>query len=328
MKIEKMDKQLLRYFSGELTAGERLELIHRVENDRRLKTEFIRLQNLNAVSQLVSRPMDSNEGTGHFETFISQVKRVTQRKLFVNIVKYTAIALVLVASTVGATLYLSGGAAESTMNTLYVPAGQRAQLMLQDGTEVWLNAQSILKYPSRFSKKNREVEIIGEAFFDVAKEKKRPFIVTTQSIGMEVLGTAFNVYSYPEANYIRTDLVEGSIKVYNANDDKNGIILKPNEQVTIQGNKMTVGNTGNPDHLLWRNGIYAFSNERLIDIFKKLELYYDTTVKVEDPEIFDVRYTGKFRQRDGIDEILRILQKIQSFKIESDRDKNIITLTK
>lgn len=323
-----MDEQLLRYFSEELTVGERLELIHRIENDSLLKTEFIRLQNLNAVSQLSSHPADRSEGIRNFKTFTSQLKRNAQRKLFINIVKYAAIALILVASTIWATLYLSDTVTEPIMNTLYVPAGQRAQIMLQDGTEVWLNAQSTLKYPSHFSKKNRTVEITGEAFFDVAQEKKRPFIVSTQHIDMEVLGTQFNVYSYPGADYIQTDLVEGSVKVYQRDDKKRGIILKPDEQVVIRGNHMTVSNTYNPEHLLWKNGIYAFNNERLIVIIEKLQLYYDVKIVVEDPEIFNVRYTGKFRQRDGIDEILRIIQKIQPFKIEKDRDNNIITLTK
>ena len=217
--------------------------------------------------------------------------------------------------------------AESTMNRLHVPAGQRAQITLQDGTEVWVNAQSTLLYPSHFSKKNRKVEITGEAFFNVAREKNRPFIVSTQHIDMEVLGTQFNVYSYPGAGYIRTDLVEGSVRVYQADDEKSNIILKPNEQVTIRGKDMTVSEIFNPDHLLWKEGIYSFDNEPLIDIIEKLQLYYDVKIVIEDTDICEIRYTGKFRQRDGIDEILRIMQRIQPFKITKDKENNIITLT-
>lgn len=323
-----MDEQLLRYFSGELLVKERLELIHRIENDNQLKAEFIHLQNLNAVSQLAPHSSDRNEGIKHYKIFTARIKRNSQRKLFVNITKYAAIALILITSTVLATLHLSDIVMDSTMNTLYVPAGQRAQITLQDGTEVWLNAQSTLKYPSRFSKKNREVEIIGEAFFDVAKDKNRPFIVSTQYIDMEVLGTQFNVYSYPGAGYIQTELIEGSLRVYGTDNESEGIILKPDEQVVIRGNNMIIGNISDPDHILWKNGIYSFNNERLIVILEKLQLYYDVKIIVGDPEIFNVRYTGKFRQRDGIDEILRIIQKIQPFKIERDRDNNIITLTK
>lgn len=323
-----MDEQLLRYFSGELPVKERLELIQQIENDSQLKAEFIRLQNLNAVSQLTSHSSDRNEGIKHYKIFTNRIKRNSQRKLFVNIARYAAIAFVLIASTIWVTLHLSRSDSEATLNTLYVPAGQRAQITLQDGTEVWLNAQSTLKYPSHFSKKHREVEIIGEAFFDVAKDKKRPFIVSTQHIDMEVLGTQFNVYSYPGAGYIQTELIEGSLMVYRTSNKSESIILKPDEQVMIKGNIMSVSKINNPEHLLWKNGIYSFNNERLIVILEKLQLYYDVKIVVEDPEIFDVRYTGKFRQRDGIDEILRIIQKIQPFKIERDRDNNIITLTK
>lgn len=322
-----MDEQLLRYFSGELTVTERLELIRRVENDSLLKAEFIRLQNLNAVSRLSSHPTDRNEGIRHFETFASQIKRNAKKTLFINIVKYAAMAVVLVASTVWATLFFNDRGMDSTLNTLYVPAGQRAQITLQDGTEVWLNAQSTLRYPSHFSKRSRDVEITGEAFFNVAKDSK-PFIVSTQDIELEVLGTQFNVYSYPDAGYIQTHLIEGSVKIFEKLNEKNTVILKPNEQVTIRGNQMTVDNIINSNHLLWKEGNYCFQNERLIDIIEKLQLYYDIKIVVEDPEVFNVRYTGKFRQRDGIDEILRIIQKIQPFKIERDRDNNIITLTK
>ncbi|MDY9919050.1 MAG: FecR domain-containing protein [Proteiniphilum sp.] len=323
-----MDKKLYQYFSGELTADERLELIHRIENDGQLKAEFIRLQNLTAVSQLSSRPTDRNEGKSHFKAFTNQIERNIRRKFFISFAKYAAIALILITATVWTTLHLSDIVIDSTMNTLYVPAGQRAQITLQDGTEVWLNAQSTLVYPSHFSKKSRTVEITGEAFFDVAQEKKRPFIVSTQHINMEVLGTQFNVYSYPDAGYIQTALVEGSLRICEKQNGKNAILLAPNEQMTLKESKMSITPISNPDHLLWRKGIYSFDNERLIDIIKKLELYYDVTIKVEDPEIFNVRYTGKFRQRDGIDEILHLIQKIQPFKIERDRDNNIITLTK
>lgn len=320
-----MDEQLLRYFSGELTVTERLELIYHIENDSLLKAEFIRLQNLNAVSQLSSHPTDRNEGIRHFETFASQVKRNAQRKLFVNIVKYAAMAVVLVASTVWATLYLSNTATEPAMNTLYVPAGQRTQITLQDGTEVWLNAQSTLRYPSHFSQRSRDVEITGEAFFNVAKDSK-PFIVSTQDIELQVLGTRFNIYSYPDAGYIQTDLVEGSLRILEKRDNNNAILLNPNEKMIYRDNMMTIYPISNPDHILWKEGIYSFQNERLIDIIEKLQLYYDVKIIVENPDTFNTRYTGKFRQRDGIDEILRILQKIQSFRIERDRDNNIIRL--
>ncbi len=322
-----MEEQLSKYFSGELTASERLEFIHRVENDSQLKAEFIRLQNLSAVSKLSSHPSDSKEGEENYKKFTVRIKQKARRTFAVNILKYAAIAVVLVASTVWATLFLQDRAVDSTLNTLYVPAGQRARITLQDGTEVWLNAQSTLTYPSHFSKKNREVDIVGEAFFDVAKDKK-PFIVSTQDIELQVLGTQFNVYAYPDADYIQTDLVEGSLRVVEKSNRNNMVLLTPSEQMVFKENKMMVSSLSNPARLLWREGIYSFENEPLRSIIDKLQLYYDVKIIVEDPEIFNVRYTGKFRQRDGIDEILRIIQKIHPFKIKKDTEINTITLSK
>lgn len=323
-----MDEKLYNYFLGKLSQTEISELFHQLDSDKSLKAEFIRLQNLYAISHLSTQSINRDEGQQHFHSFSQRIKRKAQRKIISNIFKYAAVAVILIASTVWATLYFSGGVQDITTNTLYVPAGQRAQLTLQDGTEVWLNAQSTLKYPSHFSKRRREVEITGEAFFDVAKDTKRPFIVSTQHIDMRVLGTQFNVYSYPEAGYIQTDLVEGSLMVYQKQSPQSSVTLNPAEQVVVKDGKMSVGKIENADYFLWKNGIYTFDNERLLDIIEKLQLYYDVKIIVKDPEIFNVRYTGKFRQRDGIDEILRIIQRIRKFNIQKDSENNIITLTK
>jgi ferric-dicitrate binding protein FerR (iron transport regulator) len=91
---------------------------------------------------------------------------------------------------------------------------------------------------------------------------------------------------------------------------------------------MSLRKIQNSDYFLWKDGIYTFENERLLDIIEKLQLYYDVKIVVKDPEIFNVRYTGKFRQRDGIDEILRIIQKIQKFNVQKDTENNVITITK
>ena len=323
-----MNDNILRYFQGELSTNERAELLKLIENDDVLKQEFIRFQNLHAITHLSSHSINRDEGQQHFHSFSQQIKRKAQRKIISNVFKYAAVAVILIASTVWATLYFSDNVQDITTNTLYVPAGQRAQLTLQDGTEVWLNAQSTLKYPSHFSKRSREVEITGEAFFDVAKDTKRPFIVSTQHIDMRVLGTQFNVYSYPEAGYIQTDLVEGSLMVYEKESPQASVTLNPAEQVVVKDGKMSVGKIENADYFLWKNGIYTFDNERLLDIIEKLQLYYDVKIIVKDPEIFNVRYTGKFRQRDGIDEILRIIQRIRKFNIQKDIENNVITITK
>lgn len=321
-----MDKQLLKYFSGKLSSFNKSELFHRIEKDSPLMADFVRLQNLSAVSSLLPLSEDSVEGEESYERFSRQIKHKAHRKLEINILKYAAAAIILITSTVWGMLFLQKRATNSAINTIYVPTGQRAQITLQDGTQVWLNAQSTLTYPSRFSRSSRNVELMGEAFFDVAKDKK-PFIVSTQEIDLQVLGTQFNVCAYPNTDYIQTELVEGLLKIVEKRDNGCSTLLKPNEQMIYRHHKMAISPISTPNYT-WKDGIYSFQDKRLIDVIEKLQLYYDVKIIVDNPEIFNERYTGKFRQSDGIGEILRVIQTIQPFTIEKDTTSNIITLTK
>lgn len=324
-----MDERLPKYFSGELEQSEISDLLNELKTNELLREEFIRMQNACALTHLSKLSKNESEGSRSFQVFLQKVKTKKRLKIVQLTMRYAAAALILIASTFFATQYfLTDTGTSKEINTLVVPAGQRAQLTLQDGTTVWLNAQSILTYPARFSGKTRRVTVSGEAYFDVAKNSKKPFIVSTQNIEMKVLGTQFNVYSYPGTGCVKTDLVEGSLIVYSKRSPKESITLKPNEQIVVKDGNMLVGEIQNSNYFLWKDGIYSFENERLLDIIEKLQLYYDVKIIVKDPEIFNVRYTGKFRQRDGIDEILRIIQKIQRFNVQKDIENNIITITK
>lgn len=322
-----MDDRILKYFLGELDDSERLQLLKLINRDEALKKEFVEMQNLFALTQLSAHPGDDETAKESYRIFTRHLQ-AKQRKLFlIKIGKIAAVALVLIVSTVFATLFLAENSTRNTaFNMLYVPAGQRAQITLQDGTTVWLNAKSTLKYPSRFAGKERQVTLTGEAYFDVAKNRRKPFIVSTHNIQLKVLGTQFNVRDYPNADRSKISLLEGSVEVDRGN--KGTLVLRPGDEATIEGGNISVSEIVNPNYFLWKDGIYCFENERLIDIIEKLQLYYDVTIKVEDPEIFNVRYTGKFRQSDGIDEILRIIRKIHRFDIKKDPDNHIITLSK
>lgn len=322
-----MDKKLYKYFSGELSQSEKTSLLKEINEDAELKDEFVRMQNNYTLSRMSRLSIDEEAGRKSFINFNYKLNNKKRRQIIRIAMQYAAVAIIMVASTLLVSRYITDNN-NKELNSLYVPAGQRAQLTLEDGSSVWLNANSTLRYPSHFSKKERRVEIEGEAYFDIAQNKKKPFIVSTKNVNMKVLGTQFNVHSYPDTEYVTTNLIEGSVRVSINNSESQGVILKPNEQITILGNQMTLSKTANNNYFLWTDGIYAFDNESLLDIINKLQLYYDVKIIVKEPEIFDVKYTGKFRQRDGIDEILRILQKIRRFDITRDRDNNIITLTR
>jgi len=323
-KAQIMDNRIIKFFTGELNDSERAELLKNINENESLKQEFIRMQNLSSLTHLVEHKGDEEIARSSFRQFIGEIRARSRKKFIRNFGKVAAVALAVVASTVFFTLYFVKNDVNVT-NTLYVPAGQRAQLTLQDGTVVWLNAQSTLTYPARFSGKERRVSLVGEAFFEVAKNKRKPFIVETQHIKLKVLGTQFNIYNYPKSDISQVALIEGSVQICS---DNLSVVLKPNEEFTLEDGKGTVSEISNSNHFLWKDGIYCFENERLLDIIDKLQLYYDVTIKVKDPEIFNVPYTGKFRQRDGIDEILRIIRKIHHFNIKKDVENNIYTLSK
>ena len=315
-----------------LSDEERLEFLREVEADVELKKQFVAFQNAYALFNLGVQFQDKTLGQQKYNAFVHYKRKSAYRKQVRTCFRYAAAILLLIVSSSVLTYWLmrsdDSPALPVAYNTLYTPAGQRAQLVLQDGTEVWLNAKSKLVYPSRFEGKSRNVTVEGEAFFKVAKDSVKPFIVSAGEVEMKVLGTQFNVYSYPETGYVETSLLEGAVKVFFTGKEREGVVLKPNQQVTVSGEEMKVEPIARKEHFLWREGIYAFENEPLIHILKKLELYYDVRIIVEDSSLFKDTYTGKFRQRDSLDDIFRVLQRIRNFKVERDTEHNIVTLRK
>lgn len=327
-----MDERIEKYFNEELSSTERVQFLHEVDSNETLKKQFAEYQNLYALLNLSPQIENRKIGKQKYDRFVHQKQNRNLRKLWLSRIGYAAAILIMVVSSSLLTLWYTQDEevvfVANEMNTLYTPAGQRACLVLQDGTEVWLNAESKLVYPAQFTGKERRVKVEGEAFFNVAKDSVKPFIVSAMDVNMKVLGTQFNVYCYPDAGYVETSLLEGSVRVFFSGKEKEGVLLKPDQQVTAAHGKMIVKPIRLNDHFLWRDGVYAFENEPLIDILKKLELYYDVKIIVEDTSMFKDTYTGKFRQRDSLDDIFKILQQIRSFKIRKNVDNNIITLSK
>jgi len=323
-----MNEQIEKYFQGELTVSERLELLKKVETDKEWQAEFTRYQNSLAMLAFSDTVINKEESKQGYSLFVGQKKKQHFYKLALRTIGYAAAIAFLILATHLYHVFSYPVIDTPSELSLYVPPSQRVSLTLQDGTTVWLNAQSTLTYPSIFTGDERRVKIQGEAYFEVAKDEKKPFIVSANGVDMKVLGTTFNVYSYPKEDISRISLVEGSLQVYFEDKETTGVLLKPNEQVTIKGDEMAVENILYNDYFLWREGIYSFYNEPLANILKKLELYYDIEIVVKDQEMLQWRYTVKFRQRDGIDEILRLMQRIHRFDMVRDEENNMITINK
>ena len=145
-----------------------------------------------------------------------------------------------------------------------------------------------------------------------------PFIVSTGKVDIKALGTQFNVFNYPSEE-LTVALLEGSVRVYHPEQEQQGVLLSPEQQLTATANGRFLVGSITKDPIIWKDGLYAFDKQKLKDILKKLELYYDVKIIVKDTSILEYEYTGKFRQRDGVMEVLRIIQKIHPFKIKQKR---------
>jgi len=174
-------------------------------------------------------------------------------------------------------------------NTVATPKGRQYRLVLPDGSKVWLNAASRLVYPVTFANEKREVEVVGEAYFEVAKANRWPFVVKTKSQQVEVLGTHFNVSAYDDDNDVKTSLVEGVVKVsaiaaYPSSKalsvSNASVILKPGQQVVTQKDKRDLRLTEVDPYeaVLWKDNLFTFHNEEISSVMKKVSRWYDVEV--------------------------------------------------
>lgn len=211
---------------------------------------------------------------------------------------------------------------KTTMLTASTPRGGTYQVTLPDGTHVWLNADSKISFPSQFSGAKRKIFLAGEAYFEVAKNKKMPFIVESPEQQVEVLGTHFNINSYKDEAGIKTTLLEGSIKISalpdaNPGKDVNAtVILKPNQQATIRGNnKISIKEVDARDAVDWKEGQFVFRSESLQSILRRVSRWYDVEV-VYEGNIPDATFTGAISRFDKISSVLELIETTKKVKFE------------
>jgi transmembrane sensor len=196
------------------------------------------------------------------------------------------------------------------------PKGGQYKVVLPDGTLVILNAASSLKFPSTFKGAvSRNVELRGEGYFEVAKDKKHPFRVTAGGQEVEVLGTHFNISNYPEDTEIRTTLLEGSVKVSSINKSFNKMI-KPGQQAAFANGGILVSNVDVDDAVAWKNGYFMFNYETLESVMLKISRWYDIEVKYDDPSIKDIVFFGTISKFENISKVLNMLERTKKVKFQ------------
>lgn len=215
---------------------------------------------------------------------------------------------------------------DKTWQSIYVPAGQRAELMLADGTKVWLNSRSTLTFPGSFKGNIRNVKLDGEGYFAVTKNVEQPFIVETNKCNVKVLGTEFNVMAYAADSVWETSLLEGAVEILVPGSNNSGMRLEPNMMASLKGNRLVKGRIKEADYFLWREGLLCFNDISVRDMIEKLKLYYGVDIVVNNTRILKNRYTGKFRTKDGVEHVLKVLKLNNKFTYTKNDETNVITI--
>ncbi len=197
-------------------------------------------------------------------------------------------------------------------NTVNIPRGGEYILALADGTKIWLNSESRITYPVTFSGASREINLEGEAFFEIAKDTTKPFIVHTREFDIRVTGTQFNVRTYPQEPS-STTLAEGRVQL-----ERGGYIsqLVPGQQATLVNERIEIKETNPEEAIAWRYGAFCFKQRTLESILNELARWYDIDIFYQNPNTQNYHFTAWFKRSSSIEEVIRILEKTKKIKIQ------------
>jgi ferric-dicitrate binding protein FerR (iron transport regulator) len=306
-----MEKDILyKYFDGQASDEEK-EMIHDwLESSPSNMETYLAERELFDATILLTEPITvsiNGKQSNRWRTFLLEFYKIA--------------AIALIAIMIGTYIYNDKlDELSSQVNIVKVPSGQRVNITLPDGSTVWLNARSELRYPSVF-KGDRNVSLKGEGYFEVVKDNGKSFTVKTDKCDVEVLGTKFNVEAYD--GEFTTSLIEGSVKIVDNKDERNSVILEPNNKATLKDGKIDISAIKDYDTYRWKEGLICFKNTSFTELMKRLEKYYGTRIVIKNKDIDKYVCSGKFRISDGIDMALRILQKDAKYTFERDEDSTI-----
>lgn len=308
-----MEELLQRYIKGEVTEDERIRVVVWLDESPDHMDEYIVLRKLYDITLWNDKVKDP-----------LSIKR--RKKSLLNIgLEIIKIAAIFLIAFVGSHYYLNQHQPASKLQTIHVPAGQRVELTLSDGTDVWLNSSTTLRFPTYFTADSRKVELEGEGYFIVKHDADCPFIVQTEKYAVRVLGTEFNVKAYRGSNSFETALLNGSVEILTP-DRKNNIRINPDQMAILLDGKIVTENIPDKNYFKWKEGIFCFENESVASLMEKLELYYDVNIDMQSKALLKDRYSGKFRMKDGIEHVLKVLQLKYKFSYTKDDETNLIVI--
>jgi hypothetical protein len=284
----------------------------------RFATWFIRSEQVSEKEEVLEEIWESLPVTMDFDSY-AELKKVNKRihsgqnHFYRRLAVVAAIIIFPLLGILATTWYYEYSEMSQGVHILecFVPNGERKQVTLPDGSTVWLNANSVLIYPEKFGK-TRTLFLSGEGHFTVTKDKERPFIVKTNYLNVEALGTVFNVHSYPEENETTTILESGKVRVDDKIGSSGSVILNPNEQLIYNHVDASFFKCSVDAFRLssWTKGYLIFQQETLEGIFRALERQYNVKINYNDTKFKNMTFTVRFHARESLEEALDVLKRI------------------
>lgn len=324
------EKMLTDFLLGRLDKEKESEVIDWIEESDENRVEFNTIKNMLAFAHL------AHEGRAGSDLLRRKARRITgaeSGRLIKAVLRYAAAVVVTAGVITTLFVYRSANFREqlaSTYQSVTAPPGQTTDVLLADGSRVLLNSGTSITYPALFASGERQIELNGEAFFEVATDRDNPFIVKAGKIRVKATGTSFNVDAYSDGNEINVTLVEGNVTV-KCTDDNYITTLSPGENVRadlINGEylKSTVDTYF---YTSWQQGIITFSNRPLGEIARDLERWYNVEINFARESTRTIRYSGAILKNKPIDQVLEILKLTSHFNYElmiDDDKRSIITI--
>lgn len=318
------DELLFRYFSNEASAEEVAQIEQWLEEDPARQSEFDSAHYLFNAMILHSDELSKMTTPGALEKTSrkSKVRRLVYRYA-------AAVAAVVIAGLSGVFVEreINYNKMTAQTNVLEVPAGQRMSVTLSDGTQVQLNWNSRIEYPVIFSRKQRNVKLSGEAFFEVKHDERHPFIVETFASKVEVLGTRFNVYADEASECFSTALVDGKVKVTTNDETAEQVVLAPDEMVRFVNNHLVVTKVDAENLISWTEGYVNLADTDFASLMHRFENVYGVKIVIERETMPEIGYkSGKIRVSEGVNFALKLLQHECKFTYTENYETNTITI--
>lgn len=305
-------RKIRDYFNGKLSAAEEAELIQWLKLNEENKAYFLSYKEKIDPQEIEHPFLQSSFAELKNRLLINQefnsslTGRV--RRLQLSFSRIAAMLLVALVSGFSIAYILNGFNTQKTEVVWFethVPRGEKSQLILPDGSKVWLNSESDISYPSDFMNGNRVMKLSGEAYFEVTKLENKPFTVETNKYNIRVLGTKFNVMAYSDFNRTETSLIEGKIEIQKG---EQSIPVAPGETFTYAGNKYSIKEAKVSQTAKWKDAIFDFDRITFKELIIRMERWYDVDIEIKNPELNGIVYSGIFKNEETIGEVLNTFQ--------------------